>query len=235
LTFTTINATPVWSADSKYVYYTSTDSSGSTILRKPADGSQDAEKIVSINHQAFLKGILPDGETGLLDGKRQTADANIFTIALKPGATPTAVVNTQFMEYAAAASADGRWLAYQSNESGRPEIYVRELTGAGGRWPISTGGGEEPRWSPDGTELYYRVDGQLMAVPIETSSSFHAGTPTGLFNEVYDLRSNSGQTYTVDPHGGRFLMIRPPKEDSSAHISVVVNWFEEMRRLIPSK
>jgi hypothetical protein len=75
----------------------------------------------------------------------------------------------------------------------------------------------------------------LMAVPIETSSSFHAGTPTSLFNEVYDLRSNSGQTYTVDSRGGRFLMIRPPKEDSSAHIRVVVNWFEELRRLVPAK
>jgi len=235
LTFTTTNATPVWSADGKHVYYTSTDSTGSTILRKPADGSQDAEKIVSINHQAFLKGILPDGETAVIDGNRQTADANIYTIALKAGAIPTALVNTQFNEYAASASPNGRWLAYQSNESGRPEIYVRELVGSGGRWPISTGGGEEPRWSPDGKELYYRVDNQLMVVPIETSSSFHAGTPTNLFNEVYDLRSNSGQTYTVDPRGGRFLMIRPPKEDSSAHIRVVVNWFEELRRLVPAK
>ncbi len=236
LTFNTINATPVWSADSKYIYYVSVNSGAdeTTILRRPADGSQDTEKVVTITHQAYLKAILPDGETALLDAQRQTADANIFTVLLKPDATPTALINTQFDEFGAAASPDGRWLAYQSNESGRPEIYVRELVGSGGRWPISTGGGEEPRWSPDGKELYYRVNNQLIVVQVETGSSFHASTPGGLFNEVYDLRSNSGETYDVDPRGGRFLMIRPAKEDASTQIRIVVNWFEELRRLVPA-
>ncbi|HSE20797.1 MAG TPA: hypothetical protein VLB68_04040, partial [Pyrinomonadaceae bacterium] len=236
LTFTATNSTPVWSADGKYIYYASTDSSGSTILRKPADGSRDSEKIVSLNHQAFLKGILPDGQTALLDTSRQTADANVATVLLKPDAKSIALVNTPFNEYAAAASPDGRWLAYQSNESGKPEIYVRELAGSGARWPISTGGGEEPRWSANGKALYYRVDGQLMAVLIDTRSSFQvSSTPVRLFNEVYDLRSNSGQTYDVDTRGDRFLMIKPPKEDNSAQIRIVVNWFEELRKLVPTK
>jgi hypothetical protein len=159
--------------------------------------------------------------------------------------------------------------------SGRPEIYVRdiacsggrelvgaggrELVGSGGRWLISTGGGEEPRWSPDGRELYYRINAQLMAVPLETHSSLithdsslrapasaaksdiripnseiSAGPPKTLFNEVYDLRSNTGETYDVDPHGGRFLMTRPPKEDSStAQVRIVLNWFAELQRLVP--
>ncbi|MBA2704224.1 MAG: protein kinase [Blastocatellia bacterium] len=263
LTFTTTNATPVWSADGKDIYYVSTDPAKdeTTILRKPADGSHEAESIVTIPHQAYLKAILPDGETALLDTERQTNDSNIVTVALKPGAQPTPLVNTKFMEYAAAVSPDGRWLAYQSNESGRPEIYVRDIVGSGGRWPISTGGGEEPRWSPDGRELYYRINAQLMAVPIETHSSLithHsslrtpasasapksairipnseilAGPPKTLFNEVYDLRSNTGETYDVDPHGGRFLMTRPPKEDSStAQVRIVLNWFGELQRLAP--
>ncbi len=237
LTFDTTNATPVWSADSKYIYYVSVNSGAdeTTILRRPADGSQEAEKVVTITHQAYLKAILPDGETALLDAQRQTANANIVTVVLKLDAKPTKLINTEFNEFGASASPDGRWLAYQSNESGRPEIYVRELVGSGGRWPISTGGGEEPRWSPDGKELYYRVNGQLMAVQVETRSSFHAGTPNSLFNEVYDLRSNTGETYDIDPRGGRFLMIRPPKEDSSsAQIRIVLNWFGELRRLVPT-
>jgi serine/threonine-protein kinase len=231
-TFNTTNATPVWSADSKYIYYASVDSGAdeTTILRRPVDGSQDAEKVVTITHQSYLKAILPDGETAVLDAQRQTADANIVTIALKPDAKPTTLINTQFNEFGASASPDGRWLAYQSNESGRPEIYVRELAGAGGRWPISKGGGEEPRWSPDGKELYYRINGQLIAVAVETRSSFQAGTSNSLFNEVYDFRSNSGETYDVDPRGGRFLMIRPPKEETSAQIRIVLNWFGELRK-----
>lgn len=290
LTFTTTNATPVWSADGKNIYYVSTDPAKdeTTILRKPADGSHEAESIVTIPHQAYLKAILPDGETALLDTQRQTNDSNIVTVSLittpntqlptpSPATpntqhpTPFPLVNTQFMEYAAAVSPDGRWLAYQSNESGRPEIYVRELVGSGGRWPISTGGGEEPRWSPDGRELYYRINALLMAVPIETHSSFQAaasisapkseirnpnselsaasapksairipkfelfaGPAKTLFNEVYDLRSNTGETYDVDPHGGRFLMTRPPKDDSStAQVRIVLNWFAELQRLAP--
>jgi serine/threonine-protein kinase len=290
LTFTTTNATPVWSADGKDIFYVSIDPGAdeTTIMRKPADGSHEAEKVVTFKHQAYLKGILPDGETALLDAQRLTSDSNIITVALKHDAQTTPLVNTQFMEFGAAASPDGRWLAYQSNESGRPEIYVRELVGSGGRWPISTGGGEEPRWSPDGRELYYRINAQLMAVPVQTRSSLQAGAsvsaaksefrypkseisaasaaksdiripnseisaasgsksairipkfeilagpPKTLFNEVYDLRSNTGETYDVDPHGGRFLMTRPPKEDSStAQVRIVLNWFGELQRLAP--
>jgi Tol biopolymer transport system component len=248
LTFTTTNATPVWSADGKSIYYVSTDPAKdeTTILRKPADGSQEAENIVTIPHQAYLKAILPDGKTALLDAERQTNDSNIITVSLvttpnTQHATPLPLVNTKFMEYAAAVSPDGRWLAYQSNESGRPEIYVRELVDSGGRWPISTGGGEEPRWSPDGRELYYRINAQLMAVPVEThsslithDSSLQTGPPKILFHEIYDLRSNTGVTYDVDPHGGRFLMTRPPKEDSStAQVRIVLNWFGELQRLAP--
>jgi Tol biopolymer transport system component len=66
------------------------------------------------------------------------------------------LVNGRFNEYGAALSVDGRWLAYQSNENGRPEIYVRDLPESGGRWQISTDGGEEPRWANDGCELFYR-------------------------------------------------------------------------------
>lgn len=241
LTFTTTNATPVWSADSRNIYYVSIKPIGaggdeSTIFRKPADGSHEAEAIMSLPGRQYLKEILPGGETALLDSELQTSKGSINRIILKPGAQPTPIVNAPFNQYAAAISRDGRWLAYQSNESGRPEIYVRDLAETGGRWQISTAGGDEPHWSPDGRELYYRGGGFLLAVPIETRSTFQAGTPKNLFNEVVDFRSNSGETYDVDPHGGRFLMIRPPKEDaSSAQVRIVLNWFSELRRVVPAK
>jgi serine/threonine protein kinase/Tol biopolymer transport system component len=240
LTFTTTNATPVWSADSRNIYYVSIKQVGaedeSTIFRKPADGSHEAEAILSLNGRQYLKGILPDGETALLDSELQTSMGSINRIMLKPGAQPNPVVNGPFNQYAAAISPDGRWLAYHSNESGRPEIYVRDLAETGGRWQISTAGGDEPHWSPDGRELYYRNSGFLLAVPIETRPAFQAGTPKNLFNEVVDFRSNSGETYDVDPRGGRFLMIRPPKEGtSSAQVRIVLNWFSELRRVVPAK
>jgi serine/threonine-protein kinase len=183
----------------------------------------------------YLKTILRDGETALLDSELQTTTGSILKIALKPGAQATPVVSSpQFNHFAANVSSDGRWLAYQSNESGRPEIYVQDFAEGGGRFQISTSGGQEPHWSPDGRELYYRNSGSLMAVPIETKTSFQAGTPKNLFGEVYDLRSNSGETYDVDPRGGRFLLMRPPKEEvSSAQVRMVLNWFTELQRLVP--
>ena len=240
-TFTATNATPIWSADSKNIYYVSIGQVGAgdqtTIFRKPADGSHDAETVLTMNGRQYLKAILSDGETAILDSELQTTTGSIIKMTLKPGAQAASVVSSpQFNHFAAAVSSDGRLLAYQSNESGRAEIYVRGLTEGGGRWQISTAGGQEPHWSPDGRELYYRNSGSLLVVPIENQTSFQAGTPKNLFGEVYDLRSNTGETYEVDPRGGRFLLIRPPKDEvSSAQVRMVVNWFSELQRLVPVK
>ena len=142
------------------------------------------------------------------------------------------VVNTPFNDYGAAVSPDGRWLAYQTNESGRPEIYVRDLSGTGGRWQISTEGGEEPGWSNDGRELYYRNNDLFMSAAVQTRPSFQASRPKRLFSGVFNQRSNSGVSYDVDPKGGRFLMIRPVADsETPAQVRVVVSWFDELRRL----
>jgi serine/threonine-protein kinase len=236
LTFTTTNASPVWSSDGKTIYYVSPDQARNknTIFRKPADGSRDAEAVASLPFGGYLKAIESDGEAVLIDSEMQTNNTGIRRAFLKPDAQTTPVVDTQFIEYGAALSADGRWLAYQSNESGRPEVYVRDMAGSGGRWSISTGGGEEPRWSPDGRELYYRNKDLFMSVAVDTRSGFQAGTPKTLFSGVLNLRSNSGISYDVDPKGNRFLMLRQKEEDSSAaQVRIVLNWFEELRRLAP--
>jgi serine/threonine-protein kinase len=236
LTFTTTNASPVWSSDGKTIYYVSGDQAHNkaAIFREPADGSRDAETVASIALGGYLKAIEPDGEAVLIDSEMQSNNRGIRRLLLKQDAQTTPVVDTQFIEYAAALSADGRWLAYQSNESGRPEIYVRERGGSGGRWPISTAGGEEPRWSLDGRELYYRNKDLFMSVAVDTRSGFQAGSPKTLFGGVLNLASNSGISYDVDPKGNRFLMLRQNDEDNSAaQIRIVLNWFDELRRLAP--
>ncbi len=237
LTFTTTNATPVWSSDGKSIYYASIDQARNktTIFRKPADGSREAEAVTTIDSSAYLKAIERDGEAALCDSGASTLQGDIIRAPLKQDAQTTPIINTQFNEYAAALSADGRWLAYQSNESGRPEVYVRDMAGSGGRWQISTAGGEEPRWSPDGRELYYHNNNLFMSVAVDTRSAFQAGTPKTLFNGVFDLRSNSGESYDVDPQGNRFFMIRLAEDDSSgAQVRIVLNWFDELRRLVPA-
>ena len=236
LTFNVSNASPVWSPDGKNVYYTEIKTTGesTTLYRRPADGSREAERMGSLENSAYVKAIKSDGSAAIFDYQMNTNSGDIIQLALEPGAQMTRLLSTRFNEYAAALSPNGRLVAYQSNESGRPEIFVKDLSASGARFPISTDGGEEPRWSPDGHELYYRKSNLLMSVPVETGAAFHAGTPKELFKGVYDLRSNSGVTFDVDPKTNRFLMIRLGDDViSPTQVRVVVNWFEELRRAVP--
>ncbi len=235
-TFTGTNATPIWSPDGKDIYYCSIDPvlNETTIYRRPADGSREAEVVNKVESNAYLKAILPDGKSAILDDKMHTSRADISRVELRSGAGKVGVVESPFNEFAAALSPDGQWLAYQSNESGPPEIYVRNL-GSGGRTQISSAGGEEPHWGPGGRELYYRNGSSLLVVPINLSTTLQVGTPKSIFNEAFDLRSNSGETFDVNPRDGRILMIQPVKEAGTAKVNVVVNWFGELRRLLSGK
>jgi Tol biopolymer transport system component len=238
LTFNGRNATPIWSVDGKSIYYVEMDPSAagkSVVMRKPADGSRAAQALLSVDGTAYIKAVVPDGSTGIFDYQRSASHGAIVQSKLEQGATLTELVETQFAEYAAALAPDGRWLAYQSNESDRSEIYVRDMTGSGARWRISIEGGEEPRWSHDGRELYYRNGNLFMSVAIQTSPSFQAGKPTSLFGGSFDLRTNTGITYDVDPKGNRFLMLRPAEESTAPSVMIVLNWFDELRRLVPTR
>jgi Tol biopolymer transport system component len=235
LSFSGSAATPVWSADGRTIYYAHIDPSGrkTTIMRKPADGSRDAEPIVVIDSRAYLKDVTPDGTLALIDfaGLLPTGGkGQLVKLALAKDAKPEVLVTTPFDEYGASWSPDRRWLAYQSDESGRAEIYVRDMS-AEGRWQVSTTGGEEPRWSPDGRELYYRMESRLMAVSIDTRPTFKPHTPVVLFDDVYNLRSDTGVSYDVHPKGDRFLMVRLTDEDVASALVVVLNWFADLQRL----
>ena len=141
------------------------------------------------------------------------------------------IVATDYDEYGAAVSPDGAWLAYQSDESGRFEVYARALAAGGGRYQVSTAFGEEPRWAPDGRTLYYRAGNLLMAVPVDTRGTFSAGTPHVFFGDADNLRSDTGMSFDVDPRTGRLLMIRAAvdRDQAAPAIRVVLDWFEELR------
>ena len=130
-------------------------------------------------------------------------------------------------------SPDGRWLAYQSNESTRYEVYVRDLQGTGGRWQVSNGGGEEPHWSANGRELYFRSETRLLVSSVELQPTFRPGTPSVLFQGIYNMRSDSGLSFDVDPKSGRFVMIRRAASGANqARVRLVLNWFQELKQLV---
>jgi eukaryotic-like serine/threonine-protein kinase len=145
---------------------------------------------------------------------------------------------TTFKEGAAQFSPDGRWLAYVSNESGRNEIYVQPYPGPGGKWQISTEGGTEPLWNPNGRELFYRSGDMMMAAAITTQPRFSAGKPKVLFAGQFEPSPSPvpNANYDVSPDGQRFLMVKPGGRDQApTQINVVPNWFDELKRKVPTR
>jgi hypothetical protein len=144
----------------------------------------------------------------------------------------TPFVNTRATEWGARLSPDDRWMAYTSNESGHWEVYVKPFPGPGARRQISTDGGAEIVWSRNGRELFYRNGTKLMAVDIETQPAFSAGAPHVLFEGSF-VRGQPGLPgYDVSLDGRRFLMVKPDEAEATQRpIHVVINWFDELRRL----
>jgi Tol biopolymer transport system component len=237
LTFGGMHVTPVWSPDSRMVYYSAVGANGQsvTIMRRPADGSRDAEAITTHNLRIYLQQITSDGRA-LIDVRTPLRQSDLAWLRLERNAKPDVVLSTPFDELAGEVSPDGRWLAYQSNETGQMEVYVRSVAAEGGRWQISSKGGEEPRWSSDGGTLYFRTDTELMAAPIERGTIFQFGTPKPLFTGMYNLRMESGITYDVDPTEKRFLTLKLAEESVSlSHIRLITNWFREVSSLVETR
>jgi dipeptidyl aminopeptidase/acylaminoacyl peptidase len=149
------------------------------------------------------------------------------------------LLHEKFNEIDPQISPDGRWLAYESNESspGHREVYVRPCPDveSGEKWQVSTNGGRNPLWSPDGRTLFYVGPDGAMAVPVETDPTFRLETPKKLFSGPY-------LGWDVSPDGKRFLLIREKREVSSDResetvglrkINIVLNWFEELKERVP--
>ncbi|MBT5031705.1 MAG: hypothetical protein HOM55_05350 [Proteobacteria bacterium] len=149
------------------------------------------------------------------------------------------LITTDAFEWGSDLSHDGQWLAYASNETGRMEIYVRPFPDInGGKWLVSSEGGTEPLWGPEGRELFYRDGDAILAVQIDTSTGIRAGTPIELFEGRFaESVDTSIPSYDVAPDGQRFLLMKDfnveEARSSETPLLVVENWFEELNRLAP--
>jgi serine/threonine protein kinase/Tol biopolymer transport system component len=237
LTFTGKNAAPMWSADGQTVYYTTFDSGGqrSTIVRNRADGSRQFEPVREVPGRAYLTWIDGKETTALVDSVDAASDrGNILLVRMNGSDPPEVLVSTTANEYGGTVSPDGRWLAYQSDETGRPEIFVRDFAGrSGARWQVTSSGGEEPHWSPNGRELFYRTANRLLAVALADSTTFRAGSARPLFDGIYSSGIESGRSYDIDPKTGRFLLVNPAVTDGQGGVvRVVLNWDTDLGRNI---
>jgi serine/threonine-protein kinase len=165
--------------------------------------------------------------------------SDIAMIALGKSDHPTPLMHTSFGESNGEFSPNGRWIAYQSDESGRAEVYLRPFPDVeAGRWQVSTNGGERPLWARNGRELFYVTPGGLMTVPIEPTNVSSMGKPERLLDDRYFFGTPffQGRTYDVSPDGKRFLTIKEaPEESSPSRLVVVLNWTEELKRRVPAR
>jgi Tol biopolymer transport system component len=146
---------------------------------------------------------------------------------------PRALVQSKFTETSPAISPDGRWLAYVSDESARLQVYVQPFPGSGERSAISTEGGSEPVWARNGRELFFRNGDQMMVADVGSGSAFSASRPRPLFAKAV-ARGDGYANYDVSPDGQRFIVVNTPEAEAGAtEISVIVNWFDEVKRLVP--
>ena len=226
------NLRPEWTPDGKRIVFRSERNGQPAIWWQPADGSGPAELLFKSDVDPYEAIVSPDAKWLVLrSGPGGTYSRDVLAVPLgptgvPPDVKPTAVVTSGFAETMPRLSPDGRWLAYQSNESGRFEIYVRPFPGAGARVQVSDGGGTEPVWGRDGRALYYRRDeADVVAVSVTTGREFSIGGRRTALTGNYLLES-SHASYDLAPDG-RLLMLKRAGTETEA--IVVHNWGRELR------
>ncbi|MDA2928155.1 hypothetical protein MYX78_13175, partial [Acidobacteria bacterium AH-259-G07] len=232
------NLYPLWTPDGLRVVFASRRGGGQyNLFWKAADGTGQAERLTTSPNDQIPYSFSPDGKRLVFMEENPETSWDLHVLSMEDEPTSQPLLQTQFNETSPAISPDGRWMAYRSVESGREEVYVRPFPKVEqGKWQISSDGGTRPLWGPEGRELFYQSDEAMMMVPIETESTFTAGSPGVLFGERYI--TETGRHYDISPDGQRFLMIKEggQTEETSARIELIIvqNWFEELKRLVPT-
>jgi serine/threonine protein kinase len=241
------DAIPLWTLDGKRIVYSSAPEGSSIptgIYWKAADGTGEAEKIGSEPGKfIYPSSWSKDGKTLVLNESAfvPSIQADIGMLSMEGDRSRKPLLQGKHNEKYPKISPDGRWMAYQSDESGKYEVYVHSFPDVNkGRWQVSTNGGNSPLWSPDGREMFYRSGDSFMAVDVETEPAFRPAKPKVLFKGTYFSR-NDFTLWDISPDGKRFLMINPPGAAPSTaaapqpKINIVLNWLEELKQRVPAK
>ena len=234
------NPIVAWSRDGRRLAFCSERSGVTNMFWQAADGNGEAEPLLKSDRLQMPLSFTPDGRL-LFSADVAGHGRDIHALSLDGSHRVERIVYSEANDLTANVSPDGRWIVYDSDESGQFEVYVRPYPKAysGGRWQISSDGGRQPLWSPDGREIFYRdFDGGLYAAAVKLSPTFEPGAVARVFpNAGYagSGATGSDRTYDVSRDGRRFLMIKlGAAPAATAHsVVVVLNWFEELKRAVP--
>jgi serine/threonine protein kinase/Tol biopolymer transport system component len=220
--------TPIWSPDGKQILFSGRQRVSSQIYLKNADGSGSEEKVSELGPGVFNPWDWSRDGKYILFGK-----GNELWYISRPEGVTKPLLQAKWTVRNAQFSSDGRWMAYASNETGGMEIYVSSFPSGNGKWQVSTGGGQEPRWRQDGKELFYlSADGKMMAVGVTTGTSFKSGSPVALFqtHRRQPVSFLDVFSYDVSGDGQRFLIATKVDEANAAPLSILLNWASEMEK-----
>ena len=231
LTFEARSITPVWTADGKRIIYRSARAGTLNLFARAADGSGGEERLTTSDMNQTPADVSRDGQWLAFS----TGAQDVWVMPLAGDKKPRPFVQTPFSEVNGAFSPDGRWLAYHSNESGRNEVYVQPFPAGGGKVQVSPDGGMIPRWTSS-NELFYENGVKIMVVRMNAGPTLAVGKPqVALDGQEYTAGLGLG-AFDVTPDGKRLLMIKEPEQAASVtQINVVLNWLDEVARLVPGR
>jgi eukaryotic-like serine/threonine-protein kinase len=227
------NLQPVWSPDGAHITF----SSAGGLVEMPVDGSGTKEILLSrvrtrsqlaVGTNAYPTSWSPDGQNLMF----QADELDLWVLPRGVNSVPRPLLVRSSNDFEGQFSPDGRWVAYVSDESGRYEVYVGRYPDFANRVAISTDGGLYPRWSRNERELFYRQGDALMAVTVDTKQGFRAEKPRRLFAGQF---SGAGRdtSFDVATDGRRFVMVKSDEASTLRQLTVVQNWFEELKQKVP--
>jgi serine/threonine protein kinase len=213
--------TPLWSPDGKWLAYGTNHSHPTEIVRRLASGRGEEESLLVLQQLAQLSDWSPDGTRLLFQQITPSNDLDVMQLNLETGSAET-LVSTPYVDTNARYSPDGRWVTYESTESGATEVYAISLDGAGGKYLVSTGGGTFARWSPLGNEIFYRnpTGTTLFAVDVAYKNGLEIGVPRVLATTTFAAEQN----YAIAPDAQSFLVSILDADSKVDHFDLVQNW-----------
>jgi serine/threonine-protein kinase len=222
---------PVWSPDGAEIVFRSQRLGEADLFIKPTDGSAEPRRLAGTEGEDAPLDWSRNGQYIIFHGWGRQTRRDLWYIERGSDQTwsePRPFLETPSDERLAAFSPDSRFVAYVSNESGRDEVYVRPFPSGSGQWQVSKNGGDQPRWSRPGSELFYVQGDELIAVSVETRPAFSVGNSAGLFHHPVLSSDVEEPAYDVAPDQRRFLLAEKT-EDPQYAIQIIQNWYQQFR------
>ena len=225
----------LWTAEGSHIITARGEGANYGIVEARADGAGSIRELLPpVSPWIHLTDVSRDGVYALANsgGGRFLSDISLVTIenqSIEP------LLNSRFREVGGVFSHDGGLLAYSSDESGHDEVYIQPFPALDERVQASVTGGIEPVWGSDGKTLYFRSGGNMISVNIRTEPRLTVDRPTLLFADDYTTSLFGGADYDVSDDGQRFITIRQRTGSTQDEVIIVLNWFEELKRLDPTK